>query len=60
MSSKFNEIKDSLIEAKELNEPITFKFRENEFSGFIEKIGDNYIVIKSNKAELNIKESIKK
>lgn len=55
MSSKFNEIKDSLIEAKELNEPITFKFGENEFSGYIEKIGDNYIVIKSDKGELKIK-----
>ncbi|MBA7533096.1 hypothetical protein ES705_25331 [subsurface metagenome] len=56
MSNKFNEIKDSFVEAKEINEPVTFKFGKNEFSGFIQEIGDNYIIIKSDKAELNIKE----
>ena len=49
MANKFNEIKSSLIEAKELNEPITFKFGKKEFGGFIQEIGDNYIIIKSQK-----------
>ena len=43
----FNEIRDLLIQVKEDKKPITFKFGDKEITGYIQAIGNNNILIKS-------------
>jgi len=57
--SQFVELKDVLFEAKEQNELIIISIGEIDFAGFITKIKDNLIVIKSEYREIYNKEKEK-
>ncbi len=43
----FNSIRDILIRAKENNDTVTLTVNKKEFSGKIQAIGNNHIVVKS-------------
>lgn len=45
--TNFNDIRDILIRAKQNNETVTLTINKKEYSGKIQAIGNNHIVVKS-------------